>query len=162
MTAQFVIHKLDGSILDDYQINVSFAIVQRSGGFKPRYHHTPTMNVDRASNYSNNSNMSLLQHHQPERQVGNSSTIVISNLPNEFTSFDLSRLFDHYNVLYCKISKDVGVVIFGSEMEAERARRESHGRWIEGKILSASNWKDIQNTEFEVNSFPPSSFVPIT
>lgn len=155
MTAQFVIHRLDGSFLDGYQINVSYAIVQRSAGFQPQastplHRRHMAMNITRTSNINyNQSTANALMPLQTdiELRVEHSPTLVITNLPSTYTSFDLNHLFHGCDVLYCNQSQDVGVVIFRNELEAERARRDCDGRWIEGKLIRAINWKAMQQIE---------------
>ena len=81
--------------------------------------------------------------------------IYINNLPDKFTTDDLSKLCSEYgkvensNIFTDKICKNFGIVQFSSEIEAKNALDKLNGKEIEGNVLMAKSFQ----TKYEHKQF---------
>lgn len=153
-SARIAIKALDNYVIDGFRTHVDYAIVQRSGGYRPITHNrTPARPIpySRPSQFVISSPIMDVPSLPPSDP--NAATLIVDHLPDiSFNSHQLTSLFLPYGrVLYSQISTDtrtdevVGVIILGNEMQAERARIQCDGVWIMNRPIRVRSWKSIEN-----------------
>lgn len=138
LAAMQAIANLEGKLIDGYVVEVTYAIVQRSGGFRPSIVPASAPPRRLAVLPTPRSEAGLMSSNPPLLQR---STIAVSHLPPSFTIRQLVSVMSQYGqVVHARLSDGTGFVVFENEPEAEQAIRDLRGQWCQGAQLDAYNW----------------------
>lgn len=132
-------------MLDGYRIDVSYAIVQRTGGYRPSQRtsfHPRRVFAPRAAAMS-----SFYQHSSLFSPPDHSSTtVIISNLPPHCTADDVFRLLSAYDVLHIQRSDSIAVAILRNKGDVDRVRRDLDLTLVNGQWqIRVQDWLTMQN-----------------